>query len=65
MRRPNRVYTFSMRIWLPSNWVTVKVVDGEDTVVPTVIAKEKKSSTRPGHSVGLIGRVFDNIVFIW
>ena len=48
------MYTFSMRIWLPSNWVTVKVVDGEDTVVPTVIAaKDKKSSTRTGHAVGL------------
>ena len=30
-----------MRIWLPSNWVTVKTVEGEETIVPTVIGKQK------------------------
>ena len=48
------MYTFSMRIWLPSNWVTVKVVDGEDSVVPTVIATEKKRHSGSGPAVGLM-----------
>ena len=44
MRIPNRLYTFAMRIWFPGNWVTLKTIDGEETVVPTVIADKGRAS---------------------
>ncbi|XP_045212309.2 uncharacterized protein LOC123563530 [Mercenaria mercenaria] len=41
VRIPNRVFTFSVRIWFPQNWVTVKkVADGEEMLVPTMIAEQ-------------------------
>ncbi|KAH3866809.1 hypothetical protein DPMN_029932, partial [Dreissena polymorpha] len=40
VRVPNRVFVFHMITWLPGNWVTVKCLDGEETVVPTQLVNE-------------------------
>lgn len=56
VRIPRRVFTFSMRIWFPGNWTTVRIADDEESVVPTVFAdKMSRSPVRkpatPGVSV--------------
>ncbi|XP_052759604.1 uncharacterized protein LOC128202638 [Mya arenaria] len=56
VRIPNRQFTFSMQIWLPSNWVTVKVMDTGELVVPTVIGEQRLN--RPGVSAKKQNDVF-------
>ena len=44
MRIPNRLYTFSIRIWLPRNWVTLKTIAGDESVIPTVMGDSQKQA---------------------
>lgn len=34
---PNKVFTFSTRIWLPSNYIITKTTKGQSEVIPTVV----------------------------
>ncbi|KAL4240910.1 hypothetical protein ACF0H5_001692 [Mactra antiquata] len=37
VRIPNRVFTFSLRIWFPKNYDTIRCADDEEIIVQTVI----------------------------
>ena len=34
---PNKIFTFSTRIWLPSNYIITKTTKGQSEVIPTVV----------------------------
>lgn len=45
VKKPNRVFQFSCRIWFPHRWVIKRHLYGEVEVIPTIIADSPISST--------------------
>ena len=62
VRIPNRLYTFSIRIWLPRNWVTLKTIEGDESVIPTVMGDKQKQAPYGSRTVSFYAPNFERVV---